>query len=254
MLAWILVGLIVLGACAPEPDIQEGPDQLTPLPSPLPSLPRAVPTLAATEILPSPSPVADNACQPNLDQRDVRYEIDAVLDWAAFTVRVEESITYRNDTGMAQDRLVFNVENNSVPENFKLMRVSDAAGLAIQGYTLNGVILTVPLHEALLPGCETELTLRFNLTVPEIVEGYNQVHLGYWGHSTRQVNLGMWFPLLAAYDPAQGWLTPPMHWLGEHFALRSADFGVELLVKNAPDGLTVAGPGILSRPDDSSWR
>ncbi len=252
MLAWVLVGLFVLGACAPEPEIQE--PEITALPSPLPSLARTVPTLEAAETLPSPSPAVDNACQPNLDQRDVRYEVNAMLDWATFTVRAEETVTYRNDTGAALDTLVFNVETNSVPENFKLTRVSDAAGLAIQGYTLEGQLLKVPLHEALLPGCETELTLRLNLIVPEIVDGYNQGHLGYWGHSARQVNLGMWFPLVAAYDPAQGWLTPPTHWLGEHFALRAADFGVELQIRNAPDGLNVAGPGVLSRPDERTWR
>jgi catechol 2,3-dioxygenase-like lactoylglutathione lyase family enzyme len=253
MLAWILVGLMVFGACAPEPDIP-APDS-TSLPAPQPSPARTMPTLTTTEeVTPSPTSVGETACQSDLDQQAVRYEVHAVLDWTAFTVRVEESVTYRNDTGAVQDKLIFNVENSSVPENFELTRISDAAGLAIQGYRLENLILTVPLDEPLLPGCETALTLRFNLTVPAIVDGYNQGHLGYWGHSARQVNLGMWFPLMAAYDPAHGWITPPPHWLGEHFALRAADFGVELKVKNAPDGLIVAGPGVPSRPNDTTWR
>jgi hypothetical protein len=155
--------------------------------------------------------------------------------------------------GALVNTLVFTVENNVEPGSFALERGLELSG-AIGGYSLEGQLLTVPLANPLLPDCETEIVMEFDLTVPEILDGYWQGHLGYWGHSPRQTNLGMWFPLVAAYDPELGWLTPPAHWLGEHFALSTADFVVEITVENAPEGLRIAGPGKLARPDDRTWR
>jgi hypothetical protein len=252
MLTWILIGLTVLGACAPEPPTPRVPDYvtLTPLPSLQPSEPARVPPL---EEPPTPFRSLESACEPDPSQQGVRYEIAAGLDWATFALHVRESVVYRNESGGVQNTLVFNVENNVEPNSFALERVSDPSG-AIGRYTLEGQLLTVPLANPLPPDCEMEFVLEFDLTVPEILDGYWQGHLGYWGHSPRQANLGMWFPLVAAYDPELGWLAPPAHWLGEHFALSTADFVVEITVENAPEGLRIAGPGKLAHPDDRTWR
>jgi hypothetical protein len=256
MLLWLLIGLILFGACGPEHQRNHERDYVTL--SPLPSIQPSAPAVRETEITVTPLPTrqaSETTRQPDLTKLGARYEIMATLDWLTFTLHVGESVHYRNDSSQAQNMLVFNVENHHEPGSFELTQVLFQPGdTPVHNYTLEGTCLTVPLAKPLLPGRETELTLLFDLTVPEIVDGYWQGHLGYWGRSGRQVNLGMWFPLIAAFDPEQGWLTPQAHWLGEHFALRTADFVVEIEVENAPDGLRVAGPGQLSRPDDWTWR
>jgi hypothetical protein len=252
MLPWIVIGLILFGACEPDMQRSREPDvvTLTPLPSP------SAPVVAETETTETPpTPRADEtACQPDLTQQAVHYQVDAVLDWLTATLHVEETVVYRNDSPQAQNMIVFNVENNYQPGSFDLKRVSAKSTTSVDDYVLEDTRLTVPLVKPILPGCETKVMLRFNLTVPEILDGYWEGHLGYWGRSARQLNLGMWFPLVAAYDSEQGWLTPQTHWLGEPFVLRFADFVVEIEVKNAPDTLRVAGPGKLSRPDGQTWR
>jgi hypothetical protein len=247
MFTWILIGLMIFGACAPEPTLEyeESYVTLNPISSALPSTLAASPTTA-------PTPRFDeSACQVDRTQRGIRYDIHATLDWTLFTVGVEETVTYRNDSERVLDTIVFNVENDGELGNFELKRI---VGASDSDYGLTGTLLTVPLDEPLLPNCETELTLKFKLTIPEIADGYQNGHLGYWGRSDRQVNLGMWFPLVAALDNEQGWIVPPSHWLGEHFVLPMADFAVEIKVRNAPDGVKVAGPGQMSQPDDLTWR
>jgi hypothetical protein len=256
MLPWLLIGLILLGACEPEGQRTHERDDATLIP--LASFEPSAPAVRETEITATPLPTrqaGEATRQPDLPKSGARYGIKAMLDWLTFTLHVDESVHYRNDSNQAQKTLVFNVENHHEPGSFELKEVLFQPGeTPAHDYALEGTRLTVPLDKPLLPGGETELTLLFDLTVPEIVDGYWQGHLGYWGRSGRQVNLGMWFPLIAAFDPEQGWLTPQAHWLGEHFVLRTADFVVEIGVKNVPDGLRVAGPGKLSRPDERTWR
>jgi hypothetical protein len=255
MLPWILIGLMIVGACGPELQRTHEPDYVTL--TPLPSMQPSASSVRKTAVVETPrfTPHADEtACQPDLAEQAVRYDIETVLDWLTFTLSVKESVVYRNDSGQAQDAIVFNVENNHEPGSFDLKRVSARTATSVDGYVLEDSILTVPLDKSLRPGCETKLVLKFNLTVPEIVGGYSKGHLGYWGHSARQVNLGMWFPLIAAFDPEQGWLTPQAHGVGEHSVLQAADFVVKIEVENAPDTLRVAGPGELSRPNDHTWR
>ncbi len=252
MLPWILIGLLLFGACGPEGQRTHESDYVTLTPLPTPSAP-VVDEIRVTQTPPSPR-ADETACQSDLNQPAVSYDVDAVLDWTTSSLHVEETVFYRNDSPQAQREIFFDVENNTDPGSFDLKRVSARSSSSVDDYILEDTRLKIPLEKPILPGCETELLLRFNLTVPEIVDGYWLGHLGYWGRSARQLNLGMWFPLVAAFDAERGWLTPPAHWLGEPFVLRAADFVVEIVVKNAPDTLRVAGPGKLSHPDDQTWR
>jgi hypothetical protein len=183
----------------------------------------------------------------------VRYDIEAILDWSALTIQVKQNVHYHNDTGQEQPALVFNVEVNQEPSSITFKRVSNA-GHTVANYTLENTRLTVPLNAPLAAGDDVDLLLDYTLTIPQIEAGYQTGHLGYWGHSPRQVNLGLWFPLVAAYEPSRGWICPASHWLGESFVLRTADFVVNLTLRNTTQPVRVAGPGQSSRPDKETWR
>ncbi|MBI5959516.1 MAG: hypothetical protein HY866_12320 [Chloroflexi bacterium] len=240
--------LSVLGACAPEPQTSRDTYVISPAAQEVPTL---LPDHASLPALtPQPLSTLIPTSQPG---STVQYGIDAVLDWATYTLQVEQRVHYYNDTGEVQPALIFNVDVNQEPGDLTFKRITNASHL-VTNYTLEDTRLTVPFTEPLAADAEVELILEYSLIIPQIEAGYRDGHLGYWGRSARQVNLGMWFPLVAAFEPSKGWITPASHWLGEHFVLRSADFVVNLTLHNTTRPVRVAGPGESSRPNKECWR
>lgn len=184
----------------------------------------------------------------------IQYDVRAVLDWPTRTVTVAQRVVYRNESGSALQEIVFNVDVNREPGDFDLRHIRLEDGSEVDGYLLEAGRLAVPLPSALASEDSIALALEFGLTVPPIHNGYRKGHLGYWGYSDRQVNLGMWFPLVAAFDPMTGWVSPRFHDIGEHFVLEAADFSVELEVDGASENVRVAGPGKVTRLADWRWR
>ncbi|NDJ77381.1 MAG: M1 family metallopeptidase [Chloroflexi bacterium] len=252
-LIFISLAAGVLGACSSESQasLDGWPVTVTPAdvldveePTPLPSLGDAETGEAATPVGIAP------ALDPTL-----HYDIQAVLNWTNRTVTVVQAVTYVNDSGRVQDEMIFNVEVNRAPGEFLLWQVKYADGRLIENAVLDGTRLAIPINDPLPVGETVRLVLEFDLVLPQVIEGYsNDDRLGYWGYTGRQVNLGMWLPLLAAFEPERRWITPEFHWVGEHFLLRTADFTVDLQIEDPPENVSVAGPGRVSRPDSQTWR
>jgi len=248
--------LVLLGACAPDAQMSPEIHSATPAATASPSAQAdTLATHRSTETgpTPSPSPAEVPEGEP-VPSSSVAYDITAALDWPGKTARVEQRVTFWNTTGADLGELVMNVDANRDPGVFSLQRVATGKGASIEDYTLDGARLSIRLPQALAPNESVTLLLDFDLTIPSIRSGYRWGHLGYLGYSGRQVNLGMWFPLVAAFNPDTGWISPPFHSVGEHFVLRQADFTVELSVTGAEDGLRVAGPGDVTRVDNHTWR
>ncbi len=181
-----------------------------------------------------------------------RYELDASLDWETHMLQVEQQVHYTNIGAQSLASVVFDVEPAREEGIFVLSEVRNGSRL-VHNYALEGTRLVVPLFEPLAPTCTVTVTLRYTLAIPQIKNGYHYGHLGYWGYSARQVNLGMWFPLVALYDPTTGWQSPTPYHIGEHFTLNESDFSVRLRVRRAPPGLRVAGAGQVSQPESDVW-
>lgn len=246
------VWAMVMIACTAEPDDSRESGHVTLLPNTL----AATVEPLATPRAPTPLEAPDDGVQTVPDSglsAGTTYLLDAVLNWPEHTVQVEQRVSFRNKTGRALDQIIFTVPVNREPEQFTLERLV-VGGRRVREYVLDGVRLMVPLGETLMPGDVLELALDFGLAVPQISHGYRRGHLGYWGYSARQVNLGMWFPLIAAFHPSQGWIAPDVFDVGEQSALPVADFAVSLTIEGASDTMRVAGPGELTRPDEHTWR
>ena len=220
---------------------------------------RTLPTRALAASTPTPTPArapTEEAAPASCEKEAAtapRYELDTSLDWEAHTLRVEQHVHYTNPTAHTLASVVFDVEPARETGVFALSEVHNG-GRPVRNYALEGTRLVVPLLQPLAPGCAVTVTLRYTLTIPQIQNGYHYGHLGYWGYSARQVNLGMWFPLVAVYDPtAGGWQTTTPHHVGEHFTLAEGDFSVRLRVRNAPTGLRVAGAGRVTHPASDVW-
>jgi hypothetical protein len=106
----VLAGLLLfgaVGACAPQP-ASSGP---TPLATRLPvsGTPTAVPTLLPGAAESRDDSAADTA-KPGADREtsgtaapaNVRYVVDATLNWTTKTIHVKQKVSYVNDSGVSQ--------------------------------------------------------------------------------------------------------------------------------------------------------
>lgn len=254
--------LIAVAACAPGAS-QQPPIALsqTPNPTSLPALPTLLPAHTPRSAEATPAQPTLPALPPaTAAEAAVRYRIEAELDWPSRSLQVSENVNLRNDSGVPLRTVFFTIDcggdasaGSAAAEPFILTRVTTGAGLEVENYTLDATRLAVALPQPLAPGALLSIQLDFALSVPPIANGYRLGHFGYLGYSDRQVNLGSWFPLLAQYDLARGWLTPALHPVGEQAVRRLADFDVTLKVRRAPDGLRAAAPGSATT-GAAEWR
>lgn len=256
ILLLVSVLMAALSACDSEPTTPRAPVIVsqTPRSDALLQLPTSFPT--PTQMTEAAATQAATASVPQVageQKTAVRYQLVAELDWSARTAQVDERVELRNETGAPLREIVFNVEANGDSGLLDITRITTGSGVTLDDYALEEATLSVRLPETLALGSLLTLDIRYALTIPQIRSGYRYGHLGYLGYSDRQVNLGNWFPLLAHYDAASGWVSPIPHTIGEQAARRLADFDVTLRVDGAPDGLQIAAPGHMTR-DGDEWR
>jgi hypothetical protein len=144
-----------------------------------------------------------------------------MLDYAAHSLTVDETITYQNSTGGDLTGLVLAVEPN-LWKGCYLPGSLTVDGQAASGVSLNGDWLEVPLVAPLAPGGTLNLFLHFDLSLPA-ADAY---HL--FGYNDHQTNLVDWYPFIVPYVPGQGWLLHPPAEMGEHLVYDEAAFDVTL--------------------------
>jgi Peptidase family M1 domain len=217
----------ILASCAPlplpetpEPLLSTSPETTT---SPGEQLTSPVETVSAPLVTPA------SAARPPAEIGT--YSLAATLDYDLHQVSVEQKIIYVNLTGADLAELVLIVEPNRYPGGFILDNLTGLDGAPLEGYSLDGVQLRVPLTLALPPNQSTELNLSYRLFLPNQNAPY--------GWTERQLNLGDWYPYIPPYRPGEGWLVREDGPQGEHLAYDPANFRVELR---------------LARPQDASGR
>lgn len=254
-LASMLLATIMLMTCAPEPQLSgaSGTPAITTQP---PHTPTALPFADDVRPTPIPSPAPTTSVTQTgtaCGASTAVYAIEATLDWATRTLKANQTVAFRNDTGHLLDVLVLAFPGVIGLEALSLQNVA-VDDLAQHDYLLNGHRLTLPLPEPLAPAETVQARIEFTLAIPPIRAGYRHGHLGYLGYSERQINLGLWFPLLPPHVEGNGWVLHDFWSVGETTVLRTADFHVELHVQNAPATLRVAGPGTFVRTRSDAWQ
>lgn len=204
---------------------------------------RSAPTIAsATQVAPALTatrPVAAPAPAAALSQ----VSLTADVDYAAHRVRAQQVITYSNHTGQALDHLAFDVLAARQPGVFAL------AGGSVQGdpgarIELEGAALKASLSQALPPGQAAVVSISFTLNLPAIPAAADS-NTGSLGWTSRQLNLGDWFPAVSAFR--DGWAAErnPPHVVGETTAPEAVDIRLDLGLAHAPEGVQVlaSAPG-----------
>jgi hypothetical protein len=156
---------------------------------------------------------------------------------------VDEAIRYTNRSTDTLNELVLVVEPNLNIGEFQLNSATFIDSGPIEGLTLVGEKLTLPLPEPLRPGASVELELNYTIDLP--------AKPGVLSFDARQVNVAGWYPYFPPYINGQGWLIHAPGAVGEYQVYELADFIVSLKVDDAPNGFTLAASGRASF--DQGW-
>ncbi len=186
--------------------------------------------LASTEVLtltqtPTPSPNPTNSSLPEGEGLGVRaesrsqYILLAELDYAAHTLRVDETIIYTNQTGMPLDSLILIVEQNRRKDCFELENLTVNRIHVIPD--INGARMEIPLEASLQPDESVTLEIEYRLNIPP--KPHDKV-FGYL--SGFQVNLVNWYPFVAPYTHRNGWILHEPSGVGEHLVYDAADYEI----------------------------
>ena len=173
--------------------------------------------------------------------------MNVVLDYAAKSVAVDETIVYPNHAAQPLTDLVLAVEPNFWPNCFTLNSLS-LDGAAVTDYMLNSQKLSFPLPNVMPPGASATLQIQYTLALPLIEPtNPNLSRPRIFGYSPRQINLTNWYPFVVPNMDGQWVLHDPWYY-GEHLVYDAADYVVNVKSADpATAGLVIASSGAPSQ-------
>ncbi len=183
---------------------------------------------------------------PSLSPIRTRYDLSVRFDYSLHYLSVSQVVTYVNASSQDLHELVFVVEPNRQAGVFKLIELTWADGTPIAGYALDGALLRVPLPAALGPGQAVTLSLSYALNLP--------AQAAPFGYTSRQANLGDWYPFVPPYDADRGWLVHEPGAIGEHLAYDVADYQVDIHLVGSTTGVVIAASGAMRPTGDGGSR
>ena len=201
--------------------------------TPLPPTNTPLPTLEFTAT-PLAFPTASNP------SARTQYTLYALLDYSGHEMAVDETIRYTNQTGVALGEMVMAVEPN-LRGGFSIENIMlDGNPLT---YDLNGQRLSIPLPQALSPGAQITLSMRFRISIPAKIKEHP------YGYDVDQVNLTDWYPFVVPYS--NGWLLHDPTSLGEHLVYDASDF--EVNIRTTKTGVVIAASGLADPDPNGEW-
>ncbi len=160
------------------------------------------------------------------------YQLNAILDLATHSLKVNEKISYSNTTGKILNELPFVIQANQDAGKFELVSLTWENGENIGSYSWQDHNLVVKLPEPLGQGKTVTVLIQYNLILSN--------KLKFPGWTERQTNLGDWYPYIPPFQAASGWIIHPPADVGENLAYGISDFQVTLSVEHASTNLMIA--------------
>jgi hypothetical protein len=206
---WVLL-IALLASCS------------TPTPVPTPVI-LPTDTLVPPTSIPEPTATATPIPAPARAQ----YTMNVILDYAAKSVAVDETIVYPNQSGHVLTDLVLAVEPNIWSNCFTLNSLN-LDGTPVTNYALDGQKLSFALPNVFQPGMTTTIKIQYNLLLPRIEPtNPNLTRPRIFGFSANQINLTNWYPFVVPNIGNQWVLHDPWYY-GEHLVYDAADYVVNL--------------------------
>ena len=188
-------------------------------------------------------PAALAVAQETLPARS-RYEIDATLDPTLGAINATLALDWQNTTGMPQDALYFRLYPNAGYYGDGALTVLEVAADGVPVTPViaaDPTVLEVPLPATVPAGGNIAVRVVFQTVVPTEAPD----SLGILQRDARDIwSLADWYPIVAGYEPSEGWYLDAPTIFGDPTFSETADYVVRLAV---PAGYTVLGSG-TARP------
>jgi len=231
-------------------DPANGPTSTTSLASA--TLPRPISTV---ETRSSAGPSAATRTAPDFCQLAAaapgrpRYRFEVIAQPAVHRLIVQQQLTLTDPDQLASGEIVFNVPANHAAGIFNLKQVALAGVAEHLAPQLSGSTLRIGLPPAVRTASAATVCLSYTLDLPPAAAG------GITGASALAWSelgdvAGLWYPVLAPYDPDNGWRPIPYHPVGDPIVYPVADYAVTV---QAPLNYEVIGPGTPRRQGDA-WQ
>lgn len=213
---------------------------------------------------PSPNEIRLGSGGPGKDywQNRADYDLQAVVDTAAKTVRGKMRLRYTNNSPVALPFLWIQTEQNAFranslnsyvyPQDSRFGARGFEGGLVFESFqqVLSGrsatitpevheTVSKIQLAEPLAPGATATFDVAWHFAVPE--HGADRM-----GRDGSLYEIAQWYPRLSVFDDVRGWNTEPYLGQGE-FYLEYGDYNLSVTV---PAGYIVAGTGSLQNPQE----
>jgi hypothetical protein len=165
-------------------------------------------------------------------------------------VRALDSDTYKIGTNKVGERMTLNALSGLEPTfdgGFKIDYVKRGDGSAAD-YTIEKTMMRVDLKEALLPGAQTELMIKWWYNINDrMKDGGGRSGSEYFEEDDNYLyTIAQFFPRMAVYIDNEGWQNKQFLGRGE-FTLTFGDYDVKITV---PADHLVASTGTLQNPGD----
>lgn len=194
---------------------------------------------SGTATIIEPSKTTAAPAEKSDSQHRTSYKIKALLNYEEHKLSVEEEIRYFNKTNDLRQEILFVVEPKYYQNVFHLKQitVNDSAPLDIYSWENN--LLFFQLNTPLQPDDAVNIKISYELTMP-LMEQTSQTSTVVLGYTTLAQNYVDWYPYIPPYSVANGWVTHPKGYYGEHLVYESANFDVSIKILDQRDDLIIA--------------
>jgi len=196
--------------------------------SPTPPSPDLSPNPTPPSKKESPAPIPTQASPA--EQNRTRYQLEATLDYPQHTLSVSETITYTNHTAEAIGSLMLVVEPARQAGVFHLSSIHGPQGDSLEPLSFGNGQMTLPLR--LASGERMRFSITYELLLPEAP--------GVLGFTSRQVNLGDWYPFIPPYQAGVGWQVHAPGTVGEFLVYEAGDYQVSIRLLKPPEHTVIA--------------
>jgi len=204
-------------------------------------LPKATHLPTQAKISPTVEPIKTTAATevPTNSQQRTQYKIEASLNYEEHKLSVEEEIMYFNNTSEERQEILFVVEPKYYQNVFHLKQITVNGGSPLDIYSWENNLLFFQLETPLQPNDAVHITINYELTIPSL-EQSAQTSTVILGYSQLAQNFVDWYPFIPPYSIANGWITHPKGYYGEHLVYESADFDVSIQTVDQREDLIIA--------------
>jgi hypothetical protein len=248
-LVTLVLIIIALASCAPSMT----PTKASPIAaSPFPEGKKPTPSIPFNESgRPSPQQVVItptiSATPPRIAGERSKYQMGVSLDLATQTLSVYEKIKYINNALDTLTDLVLVIQANQHPDEFYLSELTWGDGTTIEDFNWVGHNIQINLLDPLPSGHKLDIALKYSLVLSS--------RLKFPNYTSRQTNLGDWYPFIPPFRSGSGWITHDPGEVGENLVYDISDYEVTIQLVNAGDGVSLAAsaPAVIT-PDGYSYK